>query len=129
MAIEKELLDQLLAGRDPNEIFARDGLLDDLKGLADSLNIVGACRRPLGTVSNFVHEAGCRHQITNRSPKITANWVFASDHSRGGRFQSWAAWLSTKYSSLVAASSPGKCPRVRTARRSFEFSASIALVV
>jgi putative transposase len=31
MAIEKELLDQLLAGRDPDEVFARDGLLDDLK--------------------------------------------------------------------------------------------------
>jgi putative transposase len=31
MAIEKELLDQLLAGRDPHEVFARDGLLDDLK--------------------------------------------------------------------------------------------------
>jgi putative transposase len=31
MAIEKELLDQLLAGRDPNEVLARDGLLDDLK--------------------------------------------------------------------------------------------------
>ena len=31
MAIEKELLDQLLAGRDPNEVFATDGLLDDLK--------------------------------------------------------------------------------------------------
>ena len=31
MAIEKELLDQLLAGRDPKEVFARDGLLDDLK--------------------------------------------------------------------------------------------------
>lgn len=31
MAIEKELLDQLLAGRDPNEVFARDGLFDDLK--------------------------------------------------------------------------------------------------
>jgi putative transposase len=31
MAIEKELLDQLLAGRDPNDVFARDGLLDDLK--------------------------------------------------------------------------------------------------
>ena len=27
MAIEKELLDQLLAGRDPNEVFAKDGLL------------------------------------------------------------------------------------------------------
>lgn len=31
MAIEKELLDQLLAGRDPNEVFSKDALLDDLK--------------------------------------------------------------------------------------------------
>ena len=31
MAIEKELLDQLLAGRDPRELFAKNGLLDDLK--------------------------------------------------------------------------------------------------
>jgi len=31
MAIEKALLDQLLAGREPNEVFAKDGLLDDLK--------------------------------------------------------------------------------------------------
>ena len=31
MAIEKELLDQLLAGRDPKELFAKSGLLDDLK--------------------------------------------------------------------------------------------------
>jgi putative transposase len=31
MAIEKELLDQLLAGRDRAEVFAKDGLLDDLK--------------------------------------------------------------------------------------------------
>jgi putative transposase len=31
MAIDEELLDQLLAGRDPKELFAKDGLLDDLK--------------------------------------------------------------------------------------------------
>ena len=31
MAIEKELLDQLLAGRDAQELFAKDGLLDELK--------------------------------------------------------------------------------------------------
>ena len=31
MAIEKELVDQLLAGRDPTEVFSKDGLLDDLK--------------------------------------------------------------------------------------------------
>ena len=31
MAIEKDLLEQLLGGRDPKEVFAKDGLLDDLK--------------------------------------------------------------------------------------------------
>ena len=31
MAIEKDVLDRLLAGRDPEDVFAKDGLLDDLK--------------------------------------------------------------------------------------------------
>jgi hypothetical protein len=31
MAIEKELLGRLLAGKDPNEVFSRGGPLDDLK--------------------------------------------------------------------------------------------------
>ena len=31
MAIDKELLDQLLAGRDPKELFNKDGLVDELK--------------------------------------------------------------------------------------------------
>ncbi len=31
MAIEKKILDQLLAGRDPQEVFSRDGLVDELK--------------------------------------------------------------------------------------------------
>jgi putative transposase len=31
MAIEKDLLDQLLAGRDPKDVFNRDGLVDELK--------------------------------------------------------------------------------------------------
>ena len=31
MAIKKDVLDQLLAGRDPKDAFAKDGLLDDLK--------------------------------------------------------------------------------------------------
>ena len=31
------------------------------------------------------------YQTTNLSPKMTANWVFASNHSRGARFHSWAA--------------------------------------
>ncbi len=31
MAIEKEVLDQLLAGRDGDEVFGKDGLLAELK--------------------------------------------------------------------------------------------------
>ena len=31
MAIEEEILDDLLAGRDPQEVFAKDGLVDELK--------------------------------------------------------------------------------------------------
>jgi len=38
------------------------------------------------------------------------------------------ARFNTRYSSFVAASSEGKCPLVLTARRSFEFSASMAFV-
>jgi putative transposase len=31
MAIEKDTLDQLLVGRDPKEVFSKDGLFDELK--------------------------------------------------------------------------------------------------
>ena len=31
MAIEKDLLDQLLAGCDPKDVFNKDGLVDELK--------------------------------------------------------------------------------------------------
>ena len=44
-----------------------------------------------GTVGIFVCEAAFRHASTKRSLNITANCVFASNHSRGGRFQSAAA--------------------------------------
>ena len=55
----------------------------------------GADRRPVtddgGIIRYFVREVGCLRQMTNLSPKITANWLFASPHSRGGRFHSSAA--------------------------------------
>ena len=31
MAIKKDTLDQLLSGRDPKEVFSKDGLFDELK--------------------------------------------------------------------------------------------------
>src|ERR1700733_8839784 len=102
-----------------------------VEGLIDLDVIIGMNLRgfPLGDCQDFCVRPVIRHAFTKRSLNMTANWVFASDHSRGGRFHSAAAWFKTRYSSLVAASSDGKCPLVRTARRSFEFKASMALVV
>ena len=44
-----------------------------------------------GECQEFCAEAGFAHCVTNRSPKTMANCVFASVHSRGGRFHSAAA--------------------------------------
>jgi putative transposase len=48
MAIEKELLDQLLAGRDPGDVFAKDGLLDDLKKALSERMVDAELDRHLG---------------------------------------------------------------------------------
>ncbi len=67
--------------------------------------------------------------LMKRSPKMTANWALAMDHSRGGIFHSFSERFKIRYNSLVAASSLGKCPLALTARLSFEFRASIEFVV
>ena len=68
--------------------------------------------RNLGVRGGFSH-----HALTNLSSNMMANWVLASHHSRGGIFHVCATWRKTRYSNLIAASSVGKCPLVRTARR------------
>ena len=55
------------------------------------MNIDCSAAKRLGTVGIFVCEAVFRHASTKRSLNMTANWVFASNHSRGGLFQSAAA--------------------------------------
>ena len=67
--------------------------------------------------------------LVKRSPKRTANWALAMDHSRGGMIHSFSERFKTRKRSFVAASSLGKWPLARTARRSLEFSASMAFVV
>jgi len=66
--------------------------------------------------------------LVKRSPKRTANWALAIHHSRGGMIHSFSERFKTRKRSFVAASSLGKCPLARTARRSLELSASIAFV-
>jgi hypothetical protein len=52
-----------------------------------------------------------------RSWKRMANWALSACHYLAGIFHSFVARFETKNMSLSAASSCGKCPRVRTARR------------
>ncbi|ESY67335.1 hypothetical protein X743_27050 [Mesorhizobium sp. LNHC252B00] len=90
---------------------ARPKRPQDKSSAEGSVLIVERCVRDC---QEFCARGWFRHWLTNLSPKTTANWVLASNHSRGGRFHSSAAWFSTRYSSFMAASSLGKCPRVRT---------------
>lgn len=60
---------------------------------------------------------------------MTANWALAMHHSRGAIFHSFSERTKTRKSSLIAASSVGKCRLARTARRSLAFRASIAFGV
>jgi hypothetical protein len=64
-----------------------------------------------------------------RSPNRTATCDLAMAYSRGGMIHSFSERFKTRKRSFVAASSLGKWPRALTARRSFELSASMALVV
>ena len=48
MAIEKELLDQLLAGRDPKDVFNKDGLVDELKKALSEADFEYRARRASG---------------------------------------------------------------------------------
>src|SRR5271154_2060836 len=66
--------------------------------------------------------------VVKRSPNRTANCDLAMDHSRGGMIHSFSERFKTRKRSVVAASSLGKWPLARTARRSLELSASMALV-
>jgi hypothetical protein len=48
MAIEKDVLDQLLAGRDPEELFGKDGLIDELEEGAVGADAFGRAGRSPG---------------------------------------------------------------------------------
>lgn len=90
---------------------------------------------------NAAWERSCRRGVSGilcRGPVASVEEPFAEvdgelclclDPPRDAGFHCSAALLSTRYSGFTAASSPGKWPRRRTARRSLEFKASMAFVV
>src|SRR5215204_775934 len=85
------------------------------------------CRR-LRSSSKAVSEISCLGRAVDpvqamarvkRSPKRMANCALAMHHSRAGMVHSFSDRFKTRNSSFSAASSVGKWPRARTARRSF----------
>ncbi len=81
-----------------------------------------------GTVRNLCAGPVEHHAVANLSSNKMANWVLASHHSRGGVVHSPATRRKTRHRSFIAASSAGKRPHARTARRNFAFKDSTALV-
>ena len=107
--------------------------MPDLTELSDAARQHALGTTASGSVRNFVRSGAVQHNQAiarmKRSPNRTANWALAMHYSRGGMIHSFSARFKTRKRSLVAASSLGKWPLALTARRSLEFSASMALVV
>src|SRR5271154_5044584 len=106
----------------PGAMTTTDALPEDMPGL----RAAGDCREFRAQRGGSTDQAMA---VVKRSPNRTANCDLAMDHSRGGMIHSFSERFKTRKRSFVAASSLGKCPLALTARRSLEFSASIAFVV
>ena len=86
MAIEKEVLDQLLSGRDPATVFGRDGLLDELKKALSERVLNAELEAHLENEA----DAGQKNRRNGRSRKtvLTDNSRLTLDipRDRAGRF-------------------------------------------
>ena len=81
-----------------------------------------------GTVGNLVRGAGFQSGSDEAIAEHAGELGLSLGHSQAA-FYCRAAWRKTRKMSLVAASSLGKWPLARTARRSLAFKASIVFVV
>ncbi|MEQ9487948.1 MAG: IS256 family transposase [Alphaproteobacteria bacterium] len=86
MAISKEVLDQLLSDRDASDVFAKDGLLDELKKALSERILNAELDEHL--VSENVEEAGNRRNGTSRKTVLTGTSKVALDipRDRSGTF-------------------------------------------
>ena len=86
MAIEKDVLDQLLSGRDASEVFAKDGLLDELKKALSERILSAELDDHLATES--AEGAGNRRNGTSRKTVLTGTSKVALDipRDRAGTF-------------------------------------------
>ena len=86
MAIDKEVLDQLLAGRDPQELFAKDGLIDELKKALSERMLAAKLDDHLGSEAEV--GAGNRRNGTSQKTMLTGSSKVTLDipRDRSGTF-------------------------------------------
>jgi putative transposase len=86
MAIDKEVLDQLLAGRDPQELFAKDGLIDELKKALSERMLAAELDDHLGSEAEV--GAGNRRNGTSQKTMLTGSSKVTLDipRDRSGTF-------------------------------------------
>jgi putative transposase len=86
MAIDKEVLDQLLAGRDPQELFAKDGLIDELKKALSERMLTAELDDHLETEAEV--SAGNRRNGTSQKTMLTGTSRVTLDipRDRSGTF-------------------------------------------
>ena len=88
MAIDKELLDQLLAGRDPEDLFAKDGLIDELKKalsermLAAELDDHLEIKKPKRVLAIAATGSSKKTMLTGNTSKVTLD----IPRDRSGKF-------------------------------------------
>src|SRR3546814_16567698 len=80
MAIDKEVLDQLLAGRDPQELFAKNGLIDELKKALSERMLAAELDDHLESEAEV--GAGHRRKGLSRKTMLTGSSKVALDISR-----------------------------------------------
>ena len=86
MAIDKELLDQLLDGRDPQDLFAKDGLIDELKKALSERMLAAELDDHLGSEAEA--RVGNRRNGTSKKTMLTGSSKLTLDipRDRSGTF-------------------------------------------
>ncbi len=119
MAIEKALLDQLLAGRDPQDLFAKDGLVDELKkALSERLlnaeldeHLVGDAGRAAGNHRNGVSKKTMLTGTSRVTLDIPRDRDGSFDPKLIAKYQRRFPDFDDKVISMYARGMSGRAPR------------------
>ena len=101
MAIDKDVLDRLLEGRDPSEVFARDGLLDDLKKALSERMATPSSRHRSRSPSAMVLSARMSSGVWAWVQRINGGWTSLRRHPCAMRAVCRAAFSPSEPAQII----------------------------